>query len=50
MFVPYVSVHEMVMHELKQLLPDMVAKEECHATSDIWDTTPADKMGIPGKD
>ena len=28
MFVPYVSVHEMVMHELKQLLPDMVAKEE----------------------
>ena len=49
-FIPYMSVHEMVMHELVSLLPDVVAAEECHSTADIWDTTPADKLGIPGED
>ncbi|KAK7097810.1 uncharacterized protein [Littorina saxatilis] len=45
-FIPYVSVHEMVMRELMTLSPDLVATEECCAAA-TWDTTPADSLGIP---
>ncbi|XP_076446765.1 gem-associated protein 5-like [Babylonia areolata] len=47
-FIPYVSVHEMMMRELTCLLPDFVSG----APSDFqnaatWDSTAADKMGLP---
>jgi hypothetical protein len=36
------------MRELMTLMPDLVPTEEC-TSAVTWDTTPADKMGIPGE-
>nr|KAG5706227.1 hypothetical protein BaRGS_019554 [Batillaria attramentaria] len=47
-FVPYVSVHEMVLRELATMVPDIVPSIDTDS-SETWGNTPvpADRLGIP---
>ena len=48
-FIPYVSVHEMMMRELASLVPGVVAASQDVQMTSTWDATPADKLGLPGE-
>lgn len=47
-FIPYVSVHEMMVRELSALVPEMITPLEPESFL-IWDSIPAEKASIPGK-
>ncbi|KAL8569273.1 hypothetical protein ACOMHN_029894 [Nucella lapillus] len=46
-FIPYVSVHEMLMRELTSLLPSFTPGAADYQTAVTWDSAASEKLGLP---